>query len=64
MVRAAAIAAASVTRKKSNDSSRSVFNSGAIVSLLCAETIIYKDCRLELSGLQESAAIVSESSSG
>jgi hypothetical protein len=36
MVRAAAIAAASVTRKKSNDSSRSVLNSGAIVCLLWA----------------------------
>jgi len=38
-VRAAAIAAASVTRKNSNDSSRSVLNSGAILCLLCAEII-------------------------
>ena len=36
---AAATAAASVTRKNSNDSSRSVLNSGAILCLLCAETV-------------------------
>src|SRR5713226_3492733 len=48
IVRAAAIAAASVTRKKSRDSSRSVLNSGAIVCLLCTGTGSCKNCRLKL----------------
>src|SRR2546428_13848253 len=65
MVRAAAIAAASVTRKKSSDSSRSVLNSAAIFCLLCAKTIVCKRTADQfVRVMKESAAIVAETRSG
>jgi hypothetical protein len=48
MVRAAAIAAASVTRRKSRDNSRSVLTSGAIICLLLRRRNLCDQCDLNV----------------
>src|SRR6185436_18167613 len=58
MVRAAAIAAASVTRRKSRDNSRSVLTSGAIICLLFAQKKSLRSVRFEC--VEENGDIVSE----